>query len=85
MVQLASAARASYPGVVAAIAVAIAEAAAAGTWRRLKSCAGSACGQGFYDNSAAADAQGCDMHAGGAPEIAADAEGSRPGWCSDHR
>ena len=32
MVQLASAARASYPGVVAAIAVAIAEAAAGGTW-----------------------------------------------------
>jgi predicted RNA-binding Zn ribbon-like protein len=65
-VQLASAARASYPGVVAAIAVAIAEAAAAGTWRRLKSCSGPACGQAFYDNSAAADAQGCDMHPGGA-------------------
>ena len=31
-VRLASAARASYPGVVAAIAVAIADAAAAGTW-----------------------------------------------------
>jgi Putative stress-induced transcription regulator len=31
-VQLASAARASYPGVVAAIAVAIADSAAAGTW-----------------------------------------------------
>ena len=61
-VQLASAARASYPGVVAAIAVAIAEAAAAGTWLRLKSCSGSACGQAFYDNSAAAGAQGCNTH-----------------------
>ncbi|MGH3283919.1 MAG: ABATE domain-containing protein [Streptosporangiaceae bacterium] len=61
-VQLASAARASYPGVVAAIAVAIAEAAAAGTWLRLKFCSGSACGQAFYDNSAAAGAQGCDTH-----------------------
>ena len=63
MVQLASAARASYPGVVAAIAVAIAEAAAAGTWLRLKSCSGPACGLAFYDNSAAAGARGCDMHA----------------------
>jgi predicted RNA-binding Zn ribbon-like protein len=62
MVQLASAARASYPGVVAAIAVAIAEAAAAGTWLRLKSCSGPACGQAFYDNSAAAGAQACDTH-----------------------
>jgi hypothetical protein len=34
-VRLASAARASYPGVVAAIAVAIADAAAAGTWLTL--------------------------------------------------
>jgi predicted RNA-binding Zn ribbon-like protein len=65
MVQLASAARASYPGVVAAIAVAIAEAAAAGTWLRLKSCGGSACGQAFYDNSAGAGARECDTHPGG--------------------
>lgn len=62
-VQLASAARASYPSVVAAVAVAIAEAAAAGTWLRLKSCSGPACGLAFYDNSAAAGARGCDMHA----------------------
>lgn len=54
MVQLASAARASYPGVVAAIAVAIAEAAAAGTWLRLKSCPGSRRGQACYDDPAAA-------------------------------
>lgn len=61
-VQLASAARASYPSVVAAIAVAIAEAAAAGTWLRLKSCSSPACGLAFYDNSAAAGAQECDTH-----------------------
>ena len=36
-VQLASAARASYPGLVAAFAVAIADAAAAGTWPGLTS------------------------------------------------
>jgi hypothetical protein len=54
MVQLASAARASYPGVVAAMAVAIAEAAAAGTWLRLKSRSGSSRGQAFYDDPAAA-------------------------------
>lgn len=65
MVQLASAARASYPSVVAAIAVAIAEAAAAGTWLRLKACSGSACGQACYDNSAASGAQGCDTHVAG--------------------
>jgi predicted RNA-binding Zn ribbon-like protein len=62
MVQLASAARASYPGVVAAIAVAIAEAAAAGTWLRLKSCAAPGCGRAFYDDSAAGGAQRCGTH-----------------------
>ena len=54
MVQLASAARASYPGVVAAIAGAIAEAAEAGTWLRLKSRSGSRRGQACYDDPAAA-------------------------------
>ena len=63
MVRLASAARASYPSVVAAIAVAIAEAAAAGTWLRLKSCAAPGCGQAFYDDSATAGARGCGTHA----------------------
>jgi predicted RNA-binding Zn ribbon-like protein len=62
LVQLASAARASYPGVVAAIAVAIAEAAAAGTWLRLKACAAPGCGLAFYDHSAASDARTCDEH-----------------------
>jgi predicted RNA-binding Zn ribbon-like protein len=62
MVQLASAARSSYPSVVAGIAVAIAEAAAAGTWLRLKACSGPECGQAFYDNSAESGAQGCGTH-----------------------
>jgi predicted RNA-binding Zn ribbon-like protein len=62
MIQLVSAARASYPSVVAAIAVAIADAAAAGTWLRLKSCATPGCGQAFYDNSATGGARGCGTH-----------------------
>ena len=62
MVTLASAARSSYPSVVAGIAVAIAEAAAAGTWLRLKTCSGAACGQVFYDDSAAAGVRECDTH-----------------------
>ena len=62
LVTLASAARSSYPSVVAGIAVAIAEAAAAGTWLRLKTCSGSGCGQVFYDDSAAAGARECDTH-----------------------
>jgi predicted RNA-binding Zn ribbon-like protein len=61
-VRLASAARASYPGIVAAFAVAIAESAAAGTWPRLKSCPAPGCGQAFYAESAAADAGRCPAH-----------------------
>jgi predicted RNA-binding Zn ribbon-like protein len=57
-VQLASAARASYPGIVAAFAVAIAEAAASGTWIHLKCCLAPGCGQVFYS----ASAQGCPAH-----------------------
>ena len=65
-VRLASAARASYPGIVAAFAVAIAESATAGTWPRLKSCPAPGCGQAFYAESAAADAGRCPAH-GAAP------------------
>jgi predicted RNA-binding Zn ribbon-like protein len=61
-VRLASAARSSYPGIVAACAVAIADSAAAGTWLRLKSCPAPGCGQAFYDESAAADAGRCPAH-----------------------
>lgn len=58
---LASAARASYSSVVAAIAVAVAQSAAAGTWLRLKSCTAPGCGQAFYDSSP--DARRCPAHA----------------------
>jgi len=65
-VGLASAARASYSGVVAELAVAIAESANAGTWPRLKSCSFAGCGVAFYDDSAAATATRCAAHAAGA-------------------
>lgn len=61
-IQLASAARASYPHVVAAFAVAIAEAAASGAWPRLKACTAPRCGRAFYDDSPGADARRCSTH-----------------------
>lgn len=64
-VQLASAARASYPNLVAAVAIAIAGSAASGTWLRLKSCPAPHCGQAFYDDSASSAAKRCSMHAAG--------------------
>jgi len=60
---LASAARASYSSLVAAVAVAIAESAAAGTWPRLKSCSAGNCGVAFYDGSDSAAATRCAAHA----------------------
>ncbi|MGD0606745.1 MAG: CGNR zinc finger domain-containing protein [Streptosporangiaceae bacterium] len=50
-VRLASAARASYPSLVADVAVAVADSAAAGSWLRLKSCAAPRCGRAFYDSA----------------------------------
>lgn len=50
-VELVSAARASYPGIVAAVAVAIAGSAASGAWLRLKSCPVPRCGRAFYDSA----------------------------------
>ena len=68
-VQLASAARASYPNLVAAIAIAVAGSAAAGTWLRLKCCSAPHCGQVFYDDSTSSTAKRCSRHvAGEAPE-----------------
>jgi predicted RNA-binding Zn ribbon-like protein len=64
-VQLATAARASYPSIVAAVAVAIAESAASGTWPRLKSCSSAHCGHAFYDSSPAAASTRCSTHATG--------------------
>lgn len=61
-VRLASAARASYPSVAAAVAVAIAESAAAGTWLRLKSCPAPGCGRPFYDDSGLS---ACPVHVAG--------------------
>jgi len=61
-VRLASAARASYPSVVAAVAVAMAESAAAGTWLRLKSCPAPGCGRPFYDDSGLS---ACPVHVAG--------------------
>lgn len=62
-VGLASAARASYSGVVAAIAVAVSETAGSGTWLGLKSCSAPGCGQAFFDGSAATAARRCPAHA----------------------
>jgi predicted RNA-binding Zn ribbon-like protein len=64
-VGLASAARASYPNIVAVVAVAIAASAAAGTWLHLKACGAAGCGQAFYDGSASAAADRCAAHAAG--------------------
>jgi predicted RNA-binding Zn ribbon-like protein len=64
-VGLVSAARASYSGVVAAIAVAVARSATSGTWLRLKSCSAPRCGQAFSDDSAGAEARHCPVHAAG--------------------
>jgi predicted RNA-binding Zn ribbon-like protein len=64
-VRLASAARASYPNLVAAVAIAIAESAAAGTWLRLKSCSVPQCGQAFYDDTGSSAGTQCSRHATG--------------------
>ena len=63
-VRLASAARSSYPHIVAGIAVAIGESAAAGQWRRLKACVSAGCGQAFYDDSPSSGVRRCPAHAG---------------------
>jgi predicted RNA-binding Zn ribbon-like protein len=63
-VELASAARSSYPNLVADIAVAIAGSAASGAWPRLKACSVPQCGQAFYDESGSAGARTCSAHAG---------------------
>lgn len=47
--------------VIGAVAIAIAEAADAGTWARLKSCPGRHCGWAFYDRSPSGRSQWCSM------------------------
>jgi predicted RNA-binding Zn ribbon-like protein len=63
MIDLASAARASYSGVVAAVAVAVARSAASGAWLRLKSCAAPGCDRAFVDDSGTQAARRCPAHA----------------------
>jgi predicted RNA-binding Zn ribbon-like protein len=62
-VELAGAARASYPSLVAAIAIAVAGSAASGAWLRFKSCSAAHCGRAFYDESGSAAARHCPAHA----------------------
>jgi len=62
-VELASAARASYPNLVAVVAMAVAGSAASGAWLRIKSCSAAHCGQAFYDESGSAAARLCSAHA----------------------
>lgn len=52
--------------VIGHIAIAIAEAASAGTWARLKSCPGLRCGWAFYDRSPSGRSQWCSMQVCGA-------------------
>jgi hypothetical protein len=81
-VQLASAARASYPNLVAAVAVAIAASAADGTWLRLKACSAPHCDQAVYDDSVpGAPAAGrCAAHAVGRLDGPGDVTGRRSGY-----
>jgi predicted RNA-binding Zn ribbon-like protein len=52
--------------VVGSVAIAIAQAAVAGTWERLKSCPGHRCGWAFYDRSASGRSRWCSMQVCGA-------------------
>ncbi|MGH3187865.1 MAG: ABATE domain-containing protein [Streptosporangiaceae bacterium] len=61
-VELASAARASYPNLVALVAIAVAQAAASGGWLRLKLCPAPNCGRAFHDESGSGR---CARHAAG--------------------
>ncbi len=61
-IELASAARASYPNLVALVAIAVAQAAASGGWLRLKLCPAPSCGRAFHDESGSGR---CARHAAG--------------------
>ncbi len=65
-VRLSSADQHPFARAVGAVAIAIAEPAASGTWTRLKSCPGRRCGWAFYDRSPAARSQWCSMQLCGA-------------------
>lgn len=65
-VRLVSADHDPFSRVTGEIAVAIAAAAAAGTWGRLKCCPGLRCGWAFYDRSASSRSRWCSMQLCGA-------------------
>ena len=65
-VRLVSADHDPFSRVIGAVAVAIAEAAATGTWARLKCCPGRRCGWAFYDRSASSRSRWCSMQICGA-------------------
>jgi len=65
-VRLASADHDPFSRVIGGIAAAIAEAATAGTWARLKCCPGQRCGWAFYDRSASSRSRWCSMQICGA-------------------
>jgi predicted RNA-binding Zn ribbon-like protein len=65
-ITLASADHDPFARVVGAVAIAVAEAGAAGTWARLKSCPGHLCSWAFYDRSAAGRSVWCSMQLCGA-------------------
>jgi predicted RNA-binding Zn ribbon-like protein len=65
-VRLVSADHDPFSRVIGAVAAAIAEAATAGTWARLKCCPGRRCGWAFYDRSASSRSRWCSMQICGA-------------------
>lgn len=64
--RLASADHDPFTRAIGAVAIVIAEAAASGTWQRLKSCPGELCGWAFYDRSSANRSRWCSMQLCGA-------------------
>ena len=65
-VRLVSADHDPFSRVIGAVAAAIAVAATAGTWARLKCCPGQRCGWAFYDRSASSRSRWCSMQICGA-------------------
>ena len=65
-VRLVSADYDPFSRVIGGIAAAIAAAATAGTWARLKCCPGRRCGWAFYDRSASSRSRWCSMQICGA-------------------
>lgn len=63
---LASADHDPFARAIGGVAIAIADAAARGTWPRLKSCLGHLCGWAFYDRSSSSRSRWCSMQLCGA-------------------